>query len=140
MNENTNTQASSEPPIDGYAVLVDVVINPDIRKQINTTKKQIDFNAKIEFQNQFLKITGLKVGQIVRCYFDVSSGTSKQSYSGLETHNGIIKKGEDGLIYVESIKKLRYSYTVSNGRIGRSYKSWWGFDYRNQKSDIDRIQ
>ncbi len=125
---------------DEQAVLAGVVINSDMRREINNAKKQIELSAKKKFQKAFLDITGLKIGDTVRAYFNVSSGTEKQSFSGLQTHNGIIKEGEDGLLYVESIKKLRYSFTKSNGRTGASYKSWWCYDYKEQKSDIERIQ
>lgn len=131
-NQNDSTEAKR--------VLSPVVLGEQIKAELNAIKSKIDLDAKILYHNQFLSYTGLKIGDVVSCYFSISTGNSKQSYRSSTVTNGIIKQYENGTLYVESIEKLSKSYSTSNNRSGRDYKSWWVFEKENVITDIAYVQ
>ena len=114
-------------------------LSEDTKKILSEIKAEIETAAKIEYHKRFLEETGFKVGDIVLCYFPTQSGTSKQSYHTSSDSNGIIKQYPNGVLYVESCEKLSTSRNVSNGRSGRSYKSWWEYERVHIKQDISSI-
>jgi hypothetical protein len=77
-----------------------------------------------EYSKLLLDFLGLKLGDIVTARFQHSTGTSKQSYITSSIGKGtIIKDGE--IYFIESEQEYPESFTDSNGRCGKAYKSWW---------------
>ena len=134
QNLNTEPSNSTKP------VLVAVVLGNEIKLELNKIKEEIDLEYKLLYHKRFLEHTGLKVWDIVICYFSISPGNSKSSYTSSTITDGILKQYDNGILYVESIEKLSKSYSTSNGRSGRDYRSWWVFEMVNIKTDISYIQ
>ena len=133
-SNNTEINNNTKP------VLVAIVLGDEVKKELNKIKEEIDLQAKLSYHKKFLEYTGLKIGDIVKCYFSISTGNSNQSYTGSTITDGILKQYENGLLYVESIEKLSKSYSTSNGRSGRNYRSWWVYEMKNVKTEISYIQ
>ncbi len=110
-----------------------------MNQKLNQIKFTIMSQAEINWHKAWLKETGLKIGDIVTCYFSCERGTRKQSYTTSYEGDGIIKSHANGKLYVESIKDLKFSHNVSNGRSGRSYKDWWEYEIRKGISNIEGI-
>jgi hypothetical protein len=110
-----------------------------IREKLRLKQKEIRMKADKEYSDFFLKELNIKIGDIVPCFFNVNTGTRKQSYSSTKTADGIIKMSEDGIAFVESLEKLPISYNKSNNRTGRDYRSWWVYEYENVTASIGHI-
>jgi len=109
-SENTEPSNSTKP------VLVAVVLGNDVKKELNKIKEEIELEAKLLYHKKFLEHTGLKIGDVVKCYFSISTGDQSKSYTSSTITDGIIKQYDNGLLYVESIDKLSKSHSESNGR------------------------
>lgn len=109
-------------------------------EEILKLKNKIEHKAKVDFGNEYLKLTGLKIGNIIDCTFHYSYGTNKSSYGASKVCKGEIKQCISGLIYVESIDKLVQSYSTSNNRSGRDRRSWWVFEPKITKAELTDIK
>ena len=60
--------------------------------------------AALEFFNKFLEITGLKIGDVVDCYFAYNDGDKEKKHAA-GIHKGVLKESEQkGFLYVESVE------------------------------------
>lgn len=113
----------------------------DLKQRLISIKKDLEFKAELEYQKQFIELTGLKVGDMVECSFNHSHGDRRNSYITSSVGKGILKQNkESGYLYVESINKYKVSKSVSNNRSGSSYRSWWEYELTLIKSDIIKIK
>lgn len=110
-----------------------------MKDKIIELRNQVNLECEILFGYKFLILTGLKVGDIIDCSFQSSYGTYKQSYGTTIKTKGIIKESDSGTLYVESIDKIKQSYSTSNNMSGRNYKSWWVYEDKITKANIVEI-
>ena len=74
------------------------------------TKKEILLQCELAYQEKFLELNNLKIGDEVECSFFPNLGTAKQSYTTCVIGKGIIVKTDDG-IFVKSNDKYKKSST-----------------------------
>lgn len=92
-----------------------------------------------EYSKLLMKLLGLKLGDIVTARFQHSTGTPKQSYTTSSVGKGIIIN-DGGIYFIESEREYPESFTESNGRRGKAYKSWWGYVDRKIKAPLINIK
>jgi hypothetical protein len=73
------------------------------------TKKEIELQCNIAYQEKFLELTGHKVGDEVDCSFFPSHGNAKQCFISSVDGRGIIVRTDKG-IFVQSIQKYKKAY------------------------------
>lgn len=116
------------------------MIPKETKEQIIAAFNECEVKSKIECGKRFLEITGLKVGDKVMSYFSYNSGDSKRSYCTGGYKEGIIKEKESGILFIESVEKLKVSYEESNRRSGRDRRSWWVYKEEHISAALTSIQ
>ena len=104
------------------------------------TLKEIKAACDIAWQEKFLELAGLKIGDEVTCMFFPNSGDSKHSYTSSVEGKGIITRTEKGIM-VQSIEQ----YTKSHETMvypDRPYntKTYWKYTKENLYSNLDCIR
>ena len=104
------------------------------------TLKEIQAACDIAWQEKFLELVGLKIGDEVTCTFFPNSGDSKRSYTNSVEGKGIITRTDKGIM-VRSVAQ----YTKS--RETRVYpdrpnntKTYWKYTQENLYSDLKYIK
>jgi len=112
-----------------------------MKKELAEAKEKIYSKARIEYEKEWLKITGYKIGDIVSAHFSTSHGTYKQSFMSSCDCDAELKLNEKGFIDVVSTKELEDSYHTDNGRnpSSRSYRSWWAYRHIIMTVSIDKV-
>ena len=110
------------------------VLGSEIKSKLLLEKTQIEIDFEKKYHNIFLKITGLKVGDIVSCYFTVNHGNSKQSYTQVIQANGILKQYANGTLFVSSVDKFKKS------KVGEAPIYKWEYTEQHIISKIESIQ
>ena len=75
------------------------------------TDREIEHLCDLAWQEKYLELKGLKIGDEVICSFNNHHGNAKQSYSYMVNGKGVIVETEDG-IKVKSLEK----YTTSRSK------------------------
>ena len=75
------------------------------------TDREIEHLCDLAWQEKYLELKGLKIGDEVICSFSNHHGNVKQSYSYMVNGKGVIVETEDG-IKVKSLEK----YTTSRSK------------------------
>ena len=104
------------------------------------TLKEIKAACDIAWQEKFLELAGLKIGDEVTCMFFPNKGTGKESYTTSIEGKGIIVRTDKG-IFVQSIEqytKSRETKVYPN----RPYntKTYWKYTKENLYSNLDCIR
>ena len=86
------------------------------------TKKEIEIQCDIAWQEKYLELTGHKIGDEVLCYFSAHHGNAKQSYSYLVEGKGTIVKTEKGIL-VESHEKYKVAHSEKRRPFDKN--SYW---------------
>lgn len=94
-------------------------------------KLKLQNDYLIEYGRQFLELNNFNIGDIVEIefryeYISRSYRSSEQSkYSCQQICKGVLKLDDIGRLYCESLEDMNFYENESNGRSGRSYKSWY---------------
>ena len=101
------------------------------------TDREIEHLCDLTWQEKYLELKGLKIGDEVICSFSNHHGDAKQSYSYMVKGNGVIVETENG-IKVKSLEK----YTLSRLEKRRPYdtKSYWVYYDDYEYSDLRFIK
>ena len=101
------------------------------------TDKEIEHLCDLAWQEKYLELKGLKIGDEVICSFSNHHGNAKQSYSYMVKGKGVIVETENG-IKVKSLEK----YTSSRSEKRRPYdtKSYWVYYDDYEYSDLRFIK
>ena len=75
------------------------------------TDREIEHLCDLAWQEKYLELKGLKIGDEVICSFSNHHGNAKQSYSYMVNGKGVIVETEEG-IKVKSLEK----YTISRSK------------------------
>ena len=75
------------------------------------TDREIEHLCDLAWQEKYLELKGLKIGDEVICLFSNHHGNAKQSYSYMVNGKGVIVETEEG-IKVKSLEK----YTASRSK------------------------
>ena len=73
------------------------------------TKKEIILQCELAYQEKFLELNGLKIGDEVDCMFFPNHGNAKQSYTSSVIGKGTIIKTDKGIV-VKSNEKYKKSH------------------------------
>lgn len=82
-------------------------------------RPDIKLKCDIAWQEKFLELTGLKIGDVVDCNFSASHGNARQSFSYLAEGKGTIVMTEKG-IFVKSHEKYKVARSEKSRR-SRAY-------------------
>ena len=101
------------------------------------TDREIEYLCDLAWQEKYLELKGLKIGDEVICSFSNRHGNAKQSYSYMVDGKGVIVETEKG-IKVKSLEK----YTASRTEKRRPYdtKSYWVYYEDYEYSDLRFIK
>jgi len=102
-------------------------------------REKIRINAEREYTDYFLDLVGLNVGDVVPCEFYISTGDENHITFPVAEAEGIIKKDEHGIAYVESIEQLSNASFEDNHEIGENHRTRWVYKQENLKISIDNI-
>ena len=99
--------------------------------------KETERLCDLAWQEKYLELKGLKIGDEVICSFSNHHGDAKHSYSYAGDGKGVIIETENG-INVKSLEK----YTVSRSEKRRPYdiKSYWVYYEDYEYSDLRFIK
>ena len=99
--------------------------------------KETERLCDLAWQEKYLELKGLKIGDEVICSFSSHHGNAKQSYSYAVDGKGVIVETEKG-IKVKSLEK----YTLSRSEKRRPYdtKSYWVYYEDYEYSDLRFIK
>ena len=99
--------------------------------------KETEHLCDLAWQEKYLELKGLKIGDEVICSFSNHHGNAKQSYSYMVNRKGVIVETEDG-IKVKSLEK----YTSSRSEKRRPYdrNSYWVYYEDYVYSDLRYIK
>ena len=99
--------------------------------------KETERLCDLVWQEKYLELKGLKIGDEVICSFSNHHGDAKHSYSYAVDGKGVIIETENG-IKVKSLEK----YTVSRSEKRRPYdiKSYWVYYEDYEYSDLRFIK
>lgn len=99
--------------------------------------KETEHLCDLAWQEKYLELKGLKIGDEVICSFSNHHGDAKHSYSYAVDGKGVIVETENG-IKVKSLEK----YTVSRSEKRRPYdiKSYWVYYEDYEYSDLRFIK
>ena len=99
--------------------------------------KETEHLCDLAWQEKYLELKGLKIGDEVICSFSNHHGNAKQSYSYMVNGKGVIVETEEG-IKVKSLEK----YTLSRSEKRRPYdtKSYWVYYEDYEYSDLRFIK
>ena len=100
--------------------------------EYNLPNKEVLFNEFLKkYGDEFLRLNGLKIGDIVNLRFSYNILRSKyksrqmERFTEYKKADGILKYDDNGALIAESLDDFDFYYSVSNGRSGRDYKSWY---------------
>lgn len=101
------------------------------------TDSEIEHLCDLAWQEKYLELKGLKIGDEVICSFSNHHGNAKQSYSSMVKGKGVIVETEKG-IKVKSLEK----YTLSRLEKRRPYdrNSYWVYYEDYVYSDLRFIK
>ena len=101
------------------------------------TDSEIEHLCDLAWQEKYLELKGLKIGDEVICSFSNHHGNAKQSYSSMVKGKGVIVETEKG-IKVKSLEK----YTLSRSEKRRPYdrNSYWVYYEDYVYSDLRFIK
>lgn len=104
------------------------------------TDREIEYLCDLAWQEKYLELKGLKIGDEVICSFRNCHGNAKQSYSHMVDGKGVIVETEKG-IKVKSLEEYTASKT-EKARWNRSsiwiyYKDYVYSDLRYIKSKVE---
>lgn len=101
------------------------------------TDREIEHLCDLAWQEKYLELKGLKIGDEVICSFSNHHGNAKQSYSYMVNGKGVIVETEEG-IKVKSLEK----YTASRSKKRRPYdrNSYWVYYEDYAYSDLRYIK
>ena len=99
--------------------------------------KETEHLCDLAWQEKYLELKGLKIGDEVICSFSYHHGNAKQSYSSTVEEKGVIVETENG-IKVKSLEK----YTSSRSEKRRPYdrNSYWVYYEDYVYSDLRFIK
>lgn len=104
------------------------------------TLNEIKAACDIAWQEKFLELAGLKIGDEVTCLFFPNGGNSKNSYTISVEGKGIITRTEKGIMVqsIEQYTKSRETRVYPN----RPYntKTYWKYTKENLYSNLDCIR
>lgn len=101
------------------------------------TDREIEYLCDLAWQEKYLELKGLKIGDEVICSFSNHHGNSKQSYSYLVEGKGVIMETEKG-IKVKSLEK--YTVAKSEKRRWSDRNSIWVYYEEYVYSDLKLIR
>ena len=101
------------------------------------TDSEIEHLCDLTWQEKYLELKALKIGDEVICSFSNHHGNAKQSYSSMVKGKGVIVETEKG-IKVKSLEK----YTLSRSEKRRPYdrNSYWVYYEDYVYSDLRFIK
>lgn len=103
------------------------------------TKKEIELQCEIAYQEKFLELTGLKVGDKVECYFTVEDGTHKQSYLSSVKGVGTIIRDDNGYA-VLSDNEYSHSKSVRNKPWSCcDFSTHWEYIFKQRRMELNSI-
>lgn len=103
------------------------------------TKKEIELQCELAYQQKFLELIGKKVGDKVKCVFFYNSGDSKHSYTSSIEGDGIIIKDEKGYAVLSDME-YRVSKSVRNKPWSPSdFSTHWVFSMAKCRSELNYI-
>jgi hypothetical protein len=109
-------------------------LGSEIKSMLLLEKTTIDIKAEIEYSKKFLEVTGLKINDIVSCYFTTNHGNAKQSYTQVIQADGVLKQYANGVLFVQSVDKFKKSKT------GAPPLYRWEYTEQNIIANINSIQ
>lgn len=103
------------------------------------TKKEIELQCELAYQQKFLELIGKKIGDRVKCVFFTNSGDSKHSYTSPINGDGTIIKDEKGYA-VLSDKEYSTSKEVRNKPGSPSdFRTHWEYSMAKCRSRLSNI-
>lgn len=107
------------------------------KKLLLNIKEELHEQADVQFCKEFLRLTNLKVGDIVEAKFRYHEVQMKDYRNRDCIAKGIIKEHTNSeKLYVESLEEYSFATPMSNNRSGRDYRSWYETRKRKAKSDL----
>lgn len=104
-------------------------------------KAKLFLQYRKEYDQEWMRVTGYKVGDHVKAIFGINYGNRKESYSGTNECEAILILDESGCLAAESTKEMQYSRTENNGRPPwrKSFRSWWVYDKKILHVGVDDV-
>lgn len=102
------------------------------------TKKEIELQCEIAYQKKFLELTGLKIGDKVRCRFTTHHGDSKHSYMSSVEGDGEIVETDKG-IFIRSFEKYPKAHEEKRYPYRLNSPTYWAYSNEEQLSKLDYI-
>ena len=104
------------------------------------TKKEILLQCEIAYQEKFLELNNLKIGDEVDCMFFPNSGNAKQSFIHSVIAKGIIVKTDKG-IFVKSNEKYKKAHEEKMyPNRPTNTKTYWKYVDEQLLSKLDYIK
>lgn len=101
------------------------------------TKKEIELQCDIAWQEKYLELTGHKIGDEVVCSFTAHHGNAKQSYSYSVEGKGVIVMTEKG-IFVRSNEEYPVAHSEKRRPFDRN--SYWVYNREIVYSSVRYIR
>lgn len=103
------------------------------------TKKEIELQCELAYQEKFLELIGKKVGDKVKCVFFKNSGDRKHSYLSSFEGDGTIIKDEKGYAVLSDTESCVSKEVPNKPWSPSDFRTHWEYSMAKCRSKLNNI-